>query len=527
LIGAYFGFACQVESDEIVEIENITGVDYETYPFFCETTWDPAKGTHCAERGCRQYNDMATIFLSSRENSILSLVEHPQAFSARSLALISVSFFLLMVIAFGAAIPGGIFMPTIIVGCTFGALFGRFAKYFSCLLDQVEGGCMAHDPFGQSEHGGSGLRLDDVGFSPHLGNVIVHTGPYALLGAVGLLGGIQRSSVSLVVIIVEGTGKVDYLLPIIFTTVCAKWVGDKLNDGIYHTLHAVKGIPFLENEPAKVLQKLTAQDLMHSEPVCLRTVVQVREVRNLLHTVNRPLLNKLHGFPVVKDVIIRELRPTQKNKIQEEGEEVQDHEEVVRTLQIYQGTILVDGLCALLRTKRFYRNRLTRSSGLKEVATPALELVAGAAPDLAIGNHTRLGSLEVGSSSRSSCSGTSDDDIGGDDSTDLEMQPLQRTQESPAQAFARKTLAALNKRADATEMIVEQTLLELEAEDLDMWLDIGESMNRAAYHVLADTPAHKVHRLFRTMGLRHLVVTDELNEVKGIITRADLIHHQH
>eukprot|EP01044_Picomonas_judraskeda_P013024 COSAG03_NODE_1926_length_3349_cov_16.360308_4_plen_63_part_00 len=41
------------------------------------------------------------------------------------------------------------------------------------------------------------------------------------------------------------TGKVDYLLPIIFTTVCAKWVGDKLNEGIYHTLHAVKGIPFL------------------------------------------------------------------------------------------------------------------------------------------------------------------------------------------------------------------------------------------------------------------------------------------
>jgi len=130
---------------------------------------------------------MATIFLSSRENSILSLVEHPQAFSARSLALISVSFFLLMVVSFGAAFPGGIFMPTIVVGCTFGALFGRFAKYLSCLLDQVDGGCMAHNPFGQSEHGGSGMRLDDVGFSPHLENVIQHTGPYALLGAVGLV----------------------------------------------------------------------------------------------------------------------------------------------------------------------------------------------------------------------------------------------------------------------------------------------------------------------------------------------------
>ena len=29
------------------------------------------------------------------------------------------------------------------------------------------------------------------------------------------------------------------------------------------------------------------------------------------------------------------------------------------------------------------------------------------------------------------------------------------------------------------------------------------------------------------MGLRHLVVVSELNEVEGIITRADLISHHH
>ena len=29
------------------------------------------------------------------------------------------------------------------------------------------------------------------------------------------------------------------------------------------------------------------------------------------------------------------------------------------------------------------------------------------------------------------------------------------------------------------------------------------------------------------VGAGHLVVTDHLNNVKGIITRADLIHHQH
>jgi H+/Cl- antiporter ClcA len=64
-----------------------------------------------------------------------------------------------------------------------------------------------------------GIRLDDHNFEQFTTSIVSHAGPYALLGAVGLLGGIQRSSVSLVVIIVEGTGKVDYLLPIIFTTV--------------------------------------------------------------------------------------------------------------------------------------------------------------------------------------------------------------------------------------------------------------------------------------------------------------------
>ena len=54
--------------------------------------------------------------------------------------------------------------------------------------------------------------------------------PYTLQGAVALLGGIQRSSLSLVVIILEGTGAVQQLLPIILTTVVAKWTVREKNE---------------------------------------------------------------------------------------------------------------------------------------------------------------------------------------------------------------------------------------------------------------------------------------------------------
>ena len=35
----------------------------------------------------------------------------------------------------------------------------------------------------------------------------------------------------------------------------------------------------------------------------------------------------------------------------------------------------------------------------------------------------------------------------------------------------------------------------------------------------------RTYRVFRTLGLRHLVVVDAGNKVRGIITRKDLDHH--
>eukprot|EP01050_Picozoa_sp_SAG11_P013007 SAG11_NODE_1489_length_4814_cov_2.132131_2_plen_491_part_00 len=246
---------------------------------------------YCDEKdGATTYNDVATIFLTSRENAVLQLIEHPTHFSYFSLLSMTVSFFGLMVLSFGAAFPAGIFMPTILIGTTGGAMFGRIIKDAACLLAML---------FGKSDDCFGGQQSED---SP-----IERAGPYALLGAVALLGGVQRSSLSLVVIIVEGTGKVDYLLPIILTTICAKWAGDRLNHGIYHTVLAVKRIPFLQNTDFDVRDPLhgkTAYDLLSKEEehrvvVTLPLHCPVRLVSQKIRA--NPLRN---GFPVVERKLV-------------------------------------------------------------------------------------------------------------------------------------------------------------------------------------------------------------------------------
>lgn len=50
-------------------------------------------------------------------------------------------------------------------------------------------------------------------------------------------------------------------------------------------------------------------------------------------------------------------------------------------------------------------------------------------------------------------------------------------------------------------------------------------MNNAPYTVHPMTPLTRVFNLFRTMGLRHIVVVDSKNACVGIITRWDLCGH--
>ena len=52
-----------------------------------------------------------------------------------------------------------------------------------------------------------------------------------------------------------------------------------------------------------------------------------------------------------------------------------------------------------------------------------------------------------------------------------------------------------------------------------MWLDLTPYYNPTPYTVQEKMGFVRAYSLFRRLGLRHLIVTDRINNVKGILTR--------
>ena len=57
-------------------------------------------------------------------------------------------------------------------------------------------------------------------------------------------------------------------------------------------------------------------------------------------------------------------------------------------------------------------------------------------------------------------------------------------------------------------------------------VDLAPYKNASAFAVRADFSLHRAYMLFRTLGLRHLFVTDEAARLVGVLTRKDLMDYR-
>ncbi|KAJ9123318.1 hypothetical protein QFC22_001517 [Naganishia vaughanmartiniae] len=125
-------------------------------------------------------------------------------------------------ITFGIRVPAGIFVPSLAAGAAFGRMVGLLLEYLTMLYP-------------------------DSPVLPHRKHII--PGVYALVGASATLAGVTRTTISLVVIVVELTSTLDYVVPVALTVLIAKTVADALeSDGIYDLVINMNSFPFLDSK---------------------------------------------------------------------------------------------------------------------------------------------------------------------------------------------------------------------------------------------------------------------------------------
>lgn len=126
---------------------------------------------------------------------------------------------LLTILTFGLKVPAGIYVPTMVLGALFGKIVGHtfqlFVDTFSSRdLPLLAAACAAV----------SG-KIDSSCISP---------GTYAIIGAGSVMCGVTRLPVTLILVLVEITGRLDYLGPFVLAVFVSNWAARLVEqDSIY------------------------------------------------------------------------------------------------------------------------------------------------------------------------------------------------------------------------------------------------------------------------------------------------------
>jgi len=143
------------------------------------------------------------------------------------------------ILTYGVSVPGGVFIPSMTVGACFGRVLG-------IILQHIQ---QAYPSF-------------PLFSSCHPDKVCITPGMYALLGAMASLGGVTRMTISIVVIMFELTGTLNYIVPCMISLMTAKFVGDAFGKGgIDHMIIRLRNYPYLDQKEEYFIGK-KAKDIM-------------------------------------------------------------------------------------------------------------------------------------------------------------------------------------------------------------------------------------------------------------------------
>ncbi|KAL5112652.1 H Cl exchange transporter 3 [Taenia crassiceps] len=184
---------------------------------------------------------------------------------------------IITVFTFGIKVPTGLFIPSLAVGAMMGRMLGVGIEQlvvYHADHPLVQRMCKSAQP-------------------------CINPGLYALVGAASTLGGVTRMTISLVVVMLELTGGLTYILPLMVAAMVSKWTGDRLTNGsIYEEHIRLNKYPYLSSRE-ELTHTSIAADVMQPKAqtspllVVTQNSMTVGDIEYLLSS------STFKGFPVV------------------------------------------------------------------------------------------------------------------------------------------------------------------------------------------------------------------------------------
>lgn len=219
---------------------------------------------HCPDG---EFSTLGALWFQTPEASVRSMFHNvPGTWSIASLSTFIIFYYLLGCWTYGLSISNGLFIPTLLIGASWGRLIGKIT----------------------------------LAIFPK--QTWINLSKFALIGAAAMLGGVVRMTISLTAILIESTGNLTLGLPLMLTLMVAKWVGDYFNEGLYDIHIRLASVPLLSWEPPPFSHSIYASKVMSYPVVTFNTIEKVGKIIDVL------IKEKHNGFPVVDNEHERRFR---------------------------------------------------------------------------------------------------------------------------------------------------------------------------------------------------------------------------
>lgn len=195
----------------------------------------------------------------------------------------------LTIFTFGSRVPSGLFIPGFCIGATYGRVVGIITSFIYAKYPELPifSACKS---------------VSDC-IDPSI---------YAIIGAACVLTGMTRGTVSIVVIVLEATGDLNYLLPVTVAVMVSKFVADAFGkESIYDEIILMNEYPFMDNRTIYNFKR-SAGDIMSRDlsviPLEGNTFGSLMEFLSSHHQSGWPVVTNMRDMGLVGFITKTELR---------------------------------------------------------------------------------------------------------------------------------------------------------------------------------------------------------------------------